>query len=311
MFSRRTFLLTSVLTAPSVRALDFDALPVKFIIEEGQDFSFAFMQAAINEGYFRNVGLDVRIEPKGSIEGLTLAFMDLNAYFKNSVSDTKAIYVFSDVLSAALIGRKSRGITSNLLSIKDKTIGAPAGISAVTYFPFLAKQNNIDSASFKFEMIGRNLREPMLASGEVDAVLGSPALLIPSLKFKNVPLDDIFTLNYADLGCPFFGNALIAHDKAIKEQPEVLKRLLNALSRAMMAFYQNGTPVSAVLTRKNEGLNPDLALEQVNYYLSESIFTPFAKTKGLGRLDSQRLPIITSLLEIKGHEKRVNEEFLL
>jgi NitT/TauT family transport system substrate-binding protein len=310
MFSRREFILTSVIAAPAVRALDFDALPVKLIIDEGQELTFAFMQAAINEGYFRNVALDVIIEQKGNAEGLSFPFTDFNAYLKNSPTDSKAIYAFSDLLSAALIVRKSRGITLNLASLHDKIIGAPAGISAVTYFPYFAKQNNIAVDKLKFEMIGRNLREPMLASGEVDAILGSPALLIPSLKFKNVPLEDIITLNYADLGCPLFGNALIAHDKTIKDQPDVLKRLLSGISKAMAAFSLNARPVSWVLTRKNEGLNPELVLEQMIYYLSESIFTPFIKAQGLGRFDKQRLSLIKALLEIKGEDIRLNEEFL-
>jgi NitT/TauT family transport system substrate-binding protein len=299
MINRRTLMLSSLALSP-VRALDFDALPVTILMPEQQNLIFSLMSAMLNGNYFRAVGLDVTLLREGgelNHRPLTLKLTDINAFLSDKTG-ANLIYTLVDSLSAAIIGRKSRGITDNLTSLYGKNLGAPPSTLSNRYLLALLKHNKIDADKITIEAIGANLREPMLASGEMDAILGSPALLIPSLKAKNVPLDDVITLNFSALNCPLYGLGLIANDKSMEDHKEPLARLKTAITKALNDFERDASPVSLNFSKVND-IAPELALEQVQYYLSESIFTPFARQNGLGTFDQSRLEIVAKILGFK------------
>ena len=81
----------------------------------------------------------------------------------------------------------------------------------------------------KIENVGFPVREPMLAAGQVDAIIGFSFSSFINLKDRGVPVDDIVVLLMADYGVDLYGNAIIVNPKFAAEKPEAVKDFLTRL----------------------------------------------------------------------------------
>ena len=149
--------------------------------------SFCYLPLTIAEqlGYFKAEGLDVTIDTgNGSREAIPrvasgtydVGFGDVNSLIRfrdeNPTVDLKSVMMIYDKPPFSIVGRKSRGITAEVKSLEGKKFGAPAADAAFAQWPIFKAVNKIDDSKMKFENVGFPVREPMLASGEVDAVFG-------------------------------------------------------------------------------------------------------------------------------------------
>ena len=139
-----------------------------------------------------------------------MGFADINALIKfrdaNPAMPLKAVFVVYNRPPYAVIGRKSRGI-STPKDLEGKTLGAPATDISFAQWPIFVKANGIDASKVKIENVGFPVREPMLAAGQVDAVTGTSFVTFIDLKDKGVPVDDITVLLMANYGVDLYGSA--------------------------------------------------------------------------------------------------------
>ena len=63
------------------------------------------------------------------------------------------------------------------------------------------------------------LRDAMLMTGKVDAVIGFDYTSVFNLIGNGVKLEDINLLYFSDMGFNMFGNSLIAHPDVIQKKP--------------------------------------------------------------------------------------------
>ncbi|MBN9062557.1 MAG: ABC transporter substrate-binding protein, partial [Rhizobiales bacterium] len=227
-------------------------------------------------GGFSDEGIDLTIEPgSGSREpvqrvatgGFDLGFGDVNTLIRfrdqNPAADLKAVMMVYDKPPFAIIGRKSRGVGADLRSLAGKRFGAPAGDGAYAQWPVFKAINKLDDSTMKFDNVGFPVREPMLASGELDAVFGFAHSTAVSLKARGVPADDIVTLLMADYGLDLYGNAIIASPKFLAEKPETMKAFLRALVRSVRAAAADPDEAVASVLKRNEGARRDVEAERL------------------------------------------------
>ena len=89
------------------------------------------------------------------------------------------------------------------------------------------------------ENVGFPVREPMLQSGEVDAITGFSFSSFINLKDRGVPVDDIVVLLMADYGVNLYGNAIIVNPKFAAEKPEAVKGFLRAFVKGLQDTVKN------------------------------------------------------------------------
>ena len=189
------------------------SIPLRFTLDWRFEGPAALFLTALDKGYFRDEGLDVTIEPgTGSREaiprvatgGFDAGFGDVNTLVRfrdeNPTVDLKAVMMVYDRPPFAIVGRKSRGISADPKSLEGKKLGAPAADGAFAQWPVFKKVNGIDDAKIKLENIGFPVREPMLASGELDAIFGYAHTSLINLKARGVPADDIVMMLMTDHG---------------------------------------------------------------------------------------------------------------
>ncbi|MGL5734343.1 MAG: ABC transporter substrate-binding protein, partial [Beijerinckiaceae bacterium] len=255
----------------------------------------------LEKGYYKQEGLDVAVEPgTGSRDASAklasgahdIGFGDITSLIRfrdeNPASDLKAVMIIYDRPAAAIIGRRSRGIGPDIASLTGKKIGAPAGDGAFAQWPVFRSVNKIADGAVKIETVGFPVREPMLASGEVDAVFGFAHTTPISLKARNVPADDLIVLMMADYGLAAYGNGLIVNPKFAADQPEAVRGFVRATLRSLSdAVAEPEVAVEAAL-RRGENLQRPVELERLRLVIEQSIVTPYTRANGFGGIDTER-----------------------
>ena len=254
-----------------------------------------------DRGYYRGEGLDVTIEEGTSgldtitrvaAGGYELGFADINALIRyrdrNPAAPIKAVFMLFNKPPFAIVGRKSRGITDPK-SLEDKKLGAPPAGATYDQWPIFAKLNDIDAAKVAIEKIGVPVRVPMLAAGQLDAVLGYSFRVYVDLKDRGVPVDDVVVLPMANYGLKLYGGAIIVNSKFAAEKPDAVEAFLRAFLRGLKDTIKNPyAAVDSVLRREDLG-KKEVELERLRMAIRDNIVTPEARANGLGAIDEARL----------------------
>jgi NitT/TauT family transport system substrate-binding protein len=265
---------------------------------------------AIDKGYFKAEGLDVTIDaapadPQDAIKLLTTAHYDLAVSDMNLLIELrdqvatgiKAVFVVFDKPPAAITARRSRGIAAPG-DLAGKTLAAPAGEPATARWPIFAKLNDIDTAKVRVENVGRAVRDPMLASGEVDAVTGSAFTSYIDLKARGVPPDDLAVWLMADYGVELYGDAIMASENFVTEKPDALRGFLRAYVKALQDTVRD--PASAIdsVLRRSDAARKDVELERLRMAIADNIVTPAVRTGGFGAVDPVRFAVALDQLAL-------------
>lgn len=273
---------------------------VSFSLDRPIDGTAAPFLLPLDRGWYKAAGVNVSVAPgKDMLEPITrvasgqfdMALADINALIKyrdaNPQAPVKAIFMLYNRPSYAIIGRKSRGIDTPK-SLEGKRLGAPAGDPAAAQWPVFAKINDIDTAKVKIENVARLVREPMLASGQIDAVTGQAYSVFINLKDKGVPVNDIAVLAMADHGLSLYGQAIIVNTAFAAKAPEAVRGVLSAFLTGLKASVASPSrAIGAVLTR-DEALKRIVELDRLAMVVAENFVTPEVKSNGYGTIDDAR-----------------------
>lgn len=262
--------------------------------------SAAFL-LALDKGYYAAEGLDVTVDTgNGSREAIPrvasgtydLGFGDVNSLIRfrdeNPSVNVKAVMMVYDRPPFAIIGRKSKGISADIKSLDGKKFGAPAADAAYAQWPIFKAVNKLDDSKMKFENVGFPVREPMLATGEVDAVFGFSISSVINLKSRGVPESDIVNMLMSDYGVELYGNVIMASPKLQAENPEAIRKFIRAFTKAWRDVVKDpATAVDSVIKR-NDVAKKDVELDRLNMLLAQNVLTPYVLANGIGGVDQGR-----------------------
>jgi NitT/TauT family transport system substrate-binding protein len=298
--SVRSYVLGVVLSVVAATAAAAQT-PVRFSLDWRWEGPAAPFAVALDKGYFKAEGLDVTIDPAaGSREPISrvasgtydMGFGDVNSLVRfrdeNPGTDIKAVMVIYDRPPFAIIGRKSRGISKEVSSLKGKKFGAPAADGAFAQWPIFKAVNKIDDSGIRMENVGFPVREPMLAQGEVDAVFGFAMSSYINLKSRGVPADDIVVLLMSDYGVDLYGNVILVSPKFAADKPEAVKGFLRALMKGVQDTVKDPAAAVDSVIKRNDVAKKDVELERLKMVLEQNMLTPAVKQNGFGGIERAR-----------------------
>ncbi len=261
----------------------------------------ALFTNGIDKGFFQAEGLNVTIDTgNGSREAIPrvasntydIGFGDVNSLIRfrdeNPTVDVKAVFMVYDRPPFSIVGRKSRGVTSDVKSLEGKKFGAPAADAAFAQWPIFKAVNNLDDSKMRMENVGFPVREPMLASGEVDAVFGFSNSSFINLKARGIPVDDISLLLMSDYGVQLYGNVIMVSPKLMAENPEAVRKFLRALTKSIKDTVKNPDGAIDGVIKRNDVAKRDVELERLKMTLDMNVTTPWVKANGIGGIDATR-----------------------
>ena len=275
--------------------------PVRFTLDWRFEGPAAPFTVALDKGYFKAEGLDVTIDSgngsRESIPRVASGTYDIGAGDVNSLIrfrdenpgvDVKAVMMVYDRPPFAIVGRKSKGIAADPKSLVGKKFGAPAADGAYAQWPIFKSVNNLDDSTMKFENVGFPVREPMLASGEVDAVFGFSFSIYMNLKSRGPPLDDIVMILMSDHGVELYGNVLMVSPKFAAEKPDAVKGFIRALTKGLRDTVSDPAAAVATVIKRNDVAKADVEKERLELSLKQNFVTPWVTANGYGGIDTAR-----------------------
>jgi NitT/TauT family transport system substrate-binding protein len=217
--------------------------------------------AAVSKGYFAAEGLDVTVKTgRGSTDAVSklaagaadvgvggIAALMMAA--AEGAVPVKAVMSIYSKEPDAIFSPKGSGITS-LKSLVGKTVATAPFSSSNTLWPVILQANGIDPSSVKLLKVDPSAMAPMLAQGKVDATIN---WITVAPGFENVLKQagkELQVMPWSSFGLDGYGWSFMASDKMIKERPEVLKRVVRALTKSFQAAVAD--PDAAGLALKAE-----------------------------------------------------------
>jgi NitT/TauT family transport system substrate-binding protein len=200
----------------------------------------------------------------------------------------KIVLPIFDKVPACVISLKRKPVTT-LEELKHVKIGTGSSDAGAKLFPALMRLNNIDIKSLDITTTDVKLRDAMLLTGKVDCVIGFDYTSVFNLIGNGVKLEDISLLYFSDMGFHMFGNALIAHPEVIEKEPDLVKRVADAIAQTWVyANTHRQESIDAVMQREKL-LDPKVELARLSWVLDRLILTPNVKKNGLGTFEMSRL----------------------
>jgi NitT/TauT family transport system substrate-binding protein len=275
--------------------------PVKFTLDWRFEGPAAPFTVALDKGYFKAEGLDVTIDTgSGSRESIPrvasgtydIGAGDVNSLIRfrdeNPTIDLKAVMMVYDRPPFAIVGRKSKGITADPKSLVGKKFGAPAADGAYAQWPIFKSVNKLDDSSMKFENVGFPVREPMLASGDVDAVFGFSFSVFMNLKSRGLPVDDIVLMLMSDHGVELYGNVLMVSPKFAADKPDAVKGFIKAVTKGLRDTVADPAAATATVIKRNDVAKAEVEKERLELSLKQNFVTPWVQANGYGGIDKAR-----------------------
>jgi NitT/TauT family transport system substrate-binding protein len=298
--TRRT-LLAAAAVAASFPALAQAPTKIRFTLDWRFEAPAALFTTAVDKGYFAAEGLDVTIDTgNGSREAIPrvasntydMGFGDVNSLIRfrdeNPTVDVKAVMMVYDRPPFAIVGRKSRGITADVKSLEGKKFGAPAADAAFAQWPIFKAVNKLDDSAIKLENVGFPVREPMLASGEVDAVFGFANSSYINIKSRGVPVEDITMMLMSDYGVQLYGNVVMVSPKMMAENPEAIRKFLKALSKSIKEVVKNPEQNLDGVLKRNDIVKREVEFDRLKLTIDQNVATVYTKANGFGGIDTAR-----------------------
>jgi NitT/TauT family transport system substrate-binding protein len=273
---------------------------LKFSLDRKFEGPAAPFLLPLDKGYYKAEGLNVSIDPAGSaLEPIMrvasgsydMGFADINALIKfrdaNPKMPIKAVFMVYNKPAFAVIGRKSRGI-STPKDLEGKKLGVTKDDNVFAQWPIFVEANGIDTSKITIENVGLPVRDPLLAAGQVDAITGLSFSSFINLKDKGVPVDEIVVLLMADYGVNLYGNAIIVSPKFAEAQPEAVKGFLRAFLKGLKMTVRSPASTISFVLERNDTAKKNVELDRLKMVIHDNIVTPEVKANGYGGIDDQR-----------------------
>ena len=277
-------------------------VPIKMVLNWKYEGAQAWFFLAQDKGYFKAAGLDVEIDqgagsaasiPKVAAGAYQAGFGDINAIVdlasKKPAEAPVGVYMLYNTPPFTIVVKADSPIKAPR-DLEGKTIGGPANDGALKLFPAFAKLAKIDPAKVTITNMAPNLREQMLARGQIDAAFG----YVTTVSFSAIgmgldPAKDLRFIRYGDSGMDLYANTVFFARDFVKAHPDAVKGFVGALNRAVKDVLANPDEGIDAVMKREPLLKRDVEKAKLMATLRNDMSHPEIARIGLGDVDDARL----------------------
>ena len=274
---------------------------VGVVLNFAADGGAAGFYHALERGYFRELGLDVAIEPsKGSADAITRTASQASDIGVGDISTLvefasrrpeiapKAVFILHNRSPQAVIALKTSAITK-LTDLHGRILGQGPADAPSRMFPAVASLAGLDLRRIEIRQFSPQLRDTMLLTKQVDAVTGFDSTVLFNLKANGTAIEDATVIYYADNGLDVYGNAILANPAFLQAKPDAVKAFVRAAARGWRDAIADPKAAMVSLGRHNNLAKLDIEADRLAWLGSHQIVTPTTRKDGIGAYDRERL----------------------
>ncbi len=298
---RSLLCLLPLLAMPAIVRCEPAPTKVGVVLNFAADGGSAGFYHALERGYFRELGLEVSIEPsKGSADAITRTASEASDIGIGDISTLvefasrrpeiapKAVFILHNRSPQAVISLKSSGI-ARLSDLHGRILGQGPADAPSRMFPALARLAGLDLGRIEIRQFSPQLRDTMLLTRQVDAVTGFDSTVLINLKANGVAIEDTSVIYYADNGLDVYGNAFLANPAFLRAKPDAVRAFVRAAARGWRDAIADPKAAMVSLGRHNNLANLPIEAERLTWLASHQIVTPATRKDGIGAYDPDRL----------------------
>lgn len=221
-------------------ALTKISLPLGYI----PNIQFAPLYVAVEKGYFRDAGFEVEFDYKFETDGVALvgageipfAVVSGEQVLLARAQGLPVTYVAAwyQQYPVSVVAKSEAGVLIPQ-DLKGRTIGLP-GLFGANYIGLraLLSAGKLTEADVTLDSIGFNQVETM-AAGQQDVVVGYTANEPIQLRARGIAVTEIRVADYSQLAA----NGLLASEKVIAEEPEMVRAFVGAFLKGLQYTIEN------------------------------------------------------------------------
>lgn len=231
----------------------------------------SFFWVTKEKGFFDEEGLNVTVQPGAAGDANSKLLTAGKAQFAEvdysgvliraatGQGDVKILAALTQTTLIAMMSVEGRGISAPK-DLAGKTIAAATGSVPITLFPAYAKLAGFDASSVHWLQTSPQQLPALLASGKVDAI-GQFVVGAPSIKAATHK--EPVLLPYNKYVTDLYGNVLVATEKLIQQDPDLVKRFTRALLKGLQYTIDHPDEAGQILHKDVATQNPDVAAAEV------------------------------------------------
>jgi NitT/TauT family transport system substrate-binding protein len=213
------------------------------------------------------------------------AMMEFNA--KNPGQELIAVLLVYDQAPLSIISLKKTGIEkpTDLMGRKG---GAPTVDATYRLFNVFARVNGIDPARVSWTAVQPQVREPMLARGDIDFSAAWVMTAVPGLVGLGIKREDLNIMMLLDHGLDLYANAVFTTPAFIQRHPEAVRGFVKATVQSWQAAAAEPAAAIAALKKAEPLSTPEVEMIRLKSAL-DFVVTPSVRKTGIGHVDPARL----------------------
>jgi NitT/TauT family transport system substrate-binding protein len=231
---------------------------VTFTTDFGYYGRNAYFFVALDRGYYRDAGLEVKIvRGQGDSNALRqigagnaiFGFADLGNLILARVNDqipVKLVAITYRKPPHAIFCREDSGLRKPK-DLEGNAIGTTAGASVPTLFPAFAKAAGIDAQAVRWVLASIESLPSLLATNKVPCV-GQFTPGEALLRSQYGP-DELVRFAYSDVGLSYYGSGIVATDATIASKPDLVRRFVAATIRGMKDAFADPAAAGAIMQK--------------------------------------------------------------
>jgi NitT/TauT family transport system substrate-binding protein len=289
---------TILLHPGTSRALD----NVTLITDFGYNGRHAYFFDALDKGYYRNAGLEVKIvRGQGSVDAVRqvgagnamFGFADAGSLILARANDqipVKLVAVVYIKPPHAIFCREDSGVKEPK-DLEGNAIADTAGGATPALFPAFAKAAGIDAQKVRWVVASSESLPGLLATNKVPCV--SQFTVGEALLRSQLEATKLVRFAYSDAGLSYYGNGIVATAATIASKPDLVRRFVAATVLGMKDAFSNPTAVGAIMQKIVPQVDATVAKKETEA-VAELAQIP---GKPLGEIDPARIEATLNMVK--------------
>lgn len=252
---------------------------------------------AAEKGFYQEEGLDVEVM-RGFGSGSTVqravsgevqfAYSDFSTSIlaRAEGSKVKTVAIVLARHPETFFSLKKTGITKPK-DLEGRTVVTNAGSASLKLFPIFAELNGVDPSKVKLVTVEPAAKTSMLVTGSAE-VVEYFLMQKPLLEREAARLGGIDTMLWADYGCNFYSNGVIAMDDYLTKNGDVVRRFLRAALKGFHHTFDNPDEAVTLLRKSHPTLDPAITRAEIDI-LKGLVMTDDARAQGIGWMDEAKV----------------------